>query len=83
MELVKWYILCLYLSLSKVIEELTSVIIAVGDSDGAAVNVDVETNSEVLWHEGVHTITLQDHLSLEEGTLRKAGVSLLGLDHHH
>jgi hypothetical protein len=46
------------------------------------VDTDVETDTEVLGHEGGHTIVLQDHLAFEEGTLRNTGVSLLALDDH-
>jgi hypothetical protein len=46
------------------------------------VDTDVETNTEVLGHEGGHTVVLQDHLAFEEGTLGNAGVNLLTLDDH-
>ena len=45
-------------------------------------NADVETDTEVLWHEWAHTVTLEDHLALEEGALGNTGVHDLGLNDH-
>lgn len=45
-------------------------------------NADVETDAEVLWHEGAHTVTLEDHLALKEGTLGDTRVHDLGLNDH-
>jgi hypothetical protein len=47
------------------------------------VDTDVETDTEVLGHEGSHTVVLQDHLAFEEGTLGDTGVNLLTLDDHN
>jgi len=64
------------------VEELSGVLVSVGDTDGAAMDSDVAANHEVLGHEGGLAVALEDHLSLEEGTLGDASVGLLGLDDH-
>jgi len=45
-------------------------------------DANVKTDTEVLRQEGAHSITFEDHLSLEEVTLRNARVNLLRLDDH-
>lgn len=45
-------------------------------------NSNVESHTEVLGHEGTESVSLKDHLSLEERTLWHSRVLLLGLDHH-
>ena len=64
-------------------EELAGVLVSISDADGAAVNANVSANTEVLGHEGAHTIRLEHHLALEEGALGDAGVLSLGLDDHN
>jgi len=61
---------------------LSGVLISIGDADGAAVNANILTNTEVLGHEGGHAILPEYHLAVEEGTLRHTGVDLLGFDHN-
>ena len=50
--------------------------IAVVNAHGAAHNGDVDSNAEIVWHEG-SAVTLEDNLALEELALRDAGVGLL------
>lgn len=42
---------------------------------------DVETNTEILWHEWAHSVTLKNHLAVEESTLWESRVDLLWLNH--
>lgn len=53
-------------------KELSGVLISISDADGAAVNSDITANHKVLGHEWAHTVTLEDHLALEETTLGNA-----------
>lgn len=64
------------------IEELSGVLIGISNADGTTVDTDVKSDTEVLRHEGGHTVVLQDHLTFEEGTLGDAGVNLLAFDDH-
>lgn len=64
------------------IEERASVLIAIGNADGAAVNANIKANTEVLGHEGGHAIATENHLALEEGSRGHAGVLFLGLNDH-
>jgi hypothetical protein len=50
-------------------KELSSVFIGISDADGAAVNGNVEADTEVLRHEGAHSVTFEDHLAIEESSL--------------
>lgn len=68
---------------AKVIEERASVIITIGNADSTSVNTNVEANTEVLGHEGSHTVAPENHLTLEESTLRHARVFFLRLDNHN
>lgn len=45
-------------------------------------NSNIETDTEVLRHEGSHAVATQHHLTFEESTLGHAGVLFLGLDDH-
>lgn len=45
-------------------------------------NSNVKTNTEILWHKWTHTVSLKDHLTFKESTLRHARVDLFGLDDH-
>ena len=63
--------------------ELAGVLIAVSDADGAAVDSNIESNAEVLRHEGAHTVGFEDHLTLEEGSLGNARVYYLGFSDHN
>lgn len=45
-------------------------------------NTNVEANTEVLGHEGSHTIALENHLTFKESTLWHARVYFLRLDNH-
>ena len=65
------------------IEERASVLITISNADGAAVNANVKANTEVLGHEGSHTVAPENHLTLEESTLRHARVFFLRLDNHN
>lgn len=64
-------------------KELSGVLIAVIDTNAAAKNANIEANSEITWKHGKsRTVLLEDHLSLQENTLRGATVDLLGLTNH-
>ena len=63
-------------------EELACVLITVTDANGAAVDENVLTHAEVLGHEGSEAVSSQNHLPVEESSLGKAGVHLLGLLNH-
>jgi len=63
--------------------ELSSVIISIVDSEDASVDSHIAANGEVVRHEGLlRAITLQDHVSIEEGALGDSRVHLLGLSDH-
>jgi hypothetical protein len=64
-------------------EEISSVGIAVINADLSAKNANVKTNAEVVRHEGAHSITLEDHLTLEKSSLRDARIFLFGLSDHN
>lgn len=64
-------------------EEISSVGIAVINADLSAKNANVKTNAEVIRHEGAHSVTLEDHLTLEESSLRDARILLFGLGDHN
>ena len=82
-ETVDWNSLRLTLWLSKVAKELSCVLITVVDADASAENANVQTNSEVPRKHGeARTVLLEDHLSLEEDSLRSATVDLAGLTDH-
>ena len=52
------------------LEELTSILITSVESVYASMNSNICSNSEVNWHEwSTRSILLEDHLSLEEGSL--------------
>jgi hypothetical protein len=73
----------LTLRLSKVAKKLSCVLITVVDADASTKNSNVQTNSEVPWkHWEARTVLLEDHLSLEEDSLRSATVDLAGLTDH-
>lgn len=70
--------------LANVLEELTSVLISVINSNTSAIDANVETDTEILGHERLlGSIWLEHHLSLQEGTLRSTRVDLLGLSDHN
>ena len=55
--------------------ELSCVVVTVINTDLSSINADIDTNAEVWWHEwALRTVLLENHLSLEEGTLRCARV---------
>lgn len=57
--------------------------VAVVNPELAAVDADVEADAEVVGAEGpVGAVLLEGHLALEEGTLGRAAVDLLGLGDH-
>ncbi len=58
-----------------------SVIISTVDANLAAIDESVLTNAEVWGHEG-SAITLQNNLTLQEGTLRNTCVGLFRLSDH-
>ena len=65
------------------IEEFSSVLVTVIDSDAAAENANVKANSEVSGEHGEsRAILLQDHLSLKENALRGSAVHLSRLTDH-
>ena len=62
-------------------EERSGVLVSVVDTNRSAAESDVKADSEVIWLEGhVGAVLLEDHLSLEEGTLHCSTVDHLGLD---
>ena len=63
------------------LEELASVIISVVNTHGTAIDRNVDTDSEVVGHEG-GSICSQDNLTFQEGTLGNTSVDLLGLGNH-
>lgn len=66
------------------LEEFSSILIAISNSDASAVDADIEANSEVGRLEGrVRAILFQNHLSLQESSLGSTTVSLLRLDDHN
>lgn len=66
------------------LEEIPSVLVRIIDTDRSAADSDVEADSEVGWLERhVGAIRLQDHLSIEEGSLHRAAVHHFGLDHQN
>jgi hypothetical protein len=64
-------------------EEFSGVGITVVNADLSAKNSNIETNAEVVWHEGAHSITLEDHLTLEESSLWNARIFLLRFSDHY
>ena len=65
------------------LEEFASVLVAVIDADGAAEDANVKANAEVRWkHRKAGAVLLQDHLALEEHSLRSATVGLARLADH-
>ena len=63
--------------------EVSCELIAVVDSELAAVDADIEADAEVLGHERpVGSIAVQGHLSLQESALGSAAVCLLRLGDH-
>jgi len=65
------------------IEELSGILVAVVDSNGSSADAHIEADSEVSWLEWhLASVLLDDHLSLEESTLGRAGVDHLGLGDH-
>jgi len=61
--------------------EAAGVVVAVVDSDLAAVDAGVASDAEVVWHER-RAVLLQDHMALQERALRDACVDLLVLSDH-
>ena len=45
-------------------------------------DTNVEAYSKVLWHEWAQTISLKNHLTVKECTLRNTRVGLLWLNYH-
>lgn len=82
-EGISWLVLALWLWISQIHEELSSVLIAVGDADSTSVNSDIKTHAEILRHEWAHSVTLKHHLAVEEGTLWHTRVDLLWLNHEN
>jgi len=73
----------LSLRLANVIEKLTSVLISIVDSNATAIDSNIKTNTEVLRQEWLlRSVWLEDHLSLEESTLRGTRINLLRLGDH-
>ena len=64
------------------LEELAGVIVAIINADWAAINANVEANTEVLGHERVHTIRLKNHMAFKESSLGNTWVLNLGLSNH-
>ena len=65
------------------LEELSSVLIAVINTDASSENADIKANSKVTREHGeARAVLLQYHLSLEEDTLRSSTVYLSWLADH-
>jgi len=79
---VHWDLLALWLRASQVLKELSSVLVSISDTDATAMDANVEADTEVLRHEWAHTVTLEDHLALKEGTLWHTGVLDLWFNDH-
>lgn len=82
-ETVRWDIKALALWLVDGFEEFSGVGITVSHSDRSAADSDIEADSEVgwlEWHGGA--VLLDDHLSVEEGSLWGSTVGLLWLGDH-
>jgi len=68
---------------ADVLEELTRVLITVGNADSASVDADVQTHLEILRHERcLRSVGLDYHLTLQECTLRSSRIDLTGLSNH-
>ena len=64
-------------------EELSGVVITIVESDASAVDAYINTDAKVVWHEGrLGTVLLEDHLALQESTLRCSRIRNLWLSHH-
>lgn len=64
--------------------KVTGKLVAIVNSELAAVDADVKANAKVLGIEWpVGTVLLEGHLTLEEGALRSAAVDLLWLSDHN
>lgn len=61
--------------------ELASVVIGVVNTNLTAEDSCITADREVVWHEGA-PVGLQHDLALEEGTLWRTRVDLLGLSDH-
>ena len=57
--------------------------VTVSYANGTAEHSDVESDTEVLGHERSHAISLEDHLTAEEGSLGDSGVGLLRFSDHN
>ena len=67
--------------LNTYLEELTSVLVAVVNANGASAETEVKADSEISWlkwHLG--SVLLDHHLSLQEDTLRSTRIGLLWLN---
>lgn len=63
--------------------EFSSVFIGIVDTENTSIDSNIETNREVCGHEGLlRAITLEDHVSLQEGSLGNTTVRLLRLSNH-
>jgi hypothetical protein len=63
--------------------ELSGVLIGIVDAEDTPIDSDVKANAEVGGHEGLlRAVTLEDHVSLQEGSLGNTTVRLLGLSDH-
>jgi len=79
-EIIFWNVLALWLGTLYIIKEFSTVLIAIINSNGSSADSNVKTNSEVLWLERhIWAILLDDHLSLQEGSLWGTTIDLLWL----
>jgi len=58
-------------------------LVTVSDANGTAEHSDVETDTEVLGHERSHAISLENHLTVEEGSLGDSGIDHLRFSDHY
>lgn len=65
------------------LEELASVLITIVETDLAAENANINSNTEILWHEWrTRAILLKNNLTLKESTLWNTRVNLFWLSDH-
>lgn len=71
------------LGLAQVSEELAGVFVTVVDADAAAVNADIKADTEILRHEGGHTVWLDNLVTLKESAHGHTSVDNLGFSHQN
>ena len=63
--------------------ELSRVVVTVVKANASTVDSDIAADAKVFWHEGgTCAVLLEDHLALQESTLRSSGVHNFWLSYH-